>query len=93
MKYINLTPHVVRLNNGTVFLESNNVARIKDIADSDGNIIKREMGIPPCVKGILYIVSKTFRVNSKRRDLVCPCTRSQLAVRRDGVLYSVPYLK
>lgn len=103
--YINLTPHVVRLNDGREFPPSGMVARVAtqygpfvgDIATvTFGEILELPVididapsGMPQC-SGVTYIVSALVAQAAGRADVVSPATNHPNAVRRDGQVFSVP---
>lgn len=95
--FINLTPHAVRLNNGTEFPASGTIARVTSsftAFDADGvaKVVFGEVqNLPEPVEGTLYIVSALVLAASKRADLVAPATGHPEAVRNDkGQIVSVP---
>lgn len=98
MKFINLTPHVIALNDGRQFPPSGDVARVSssytafagDIAQVKfGDVV----GLPDSEDGVTYIVSALVaqaanRIN--RNDVVSPATGHPDCVRKDGQVVSVP---
>jgi hypothetical protein len=97
MKIVNLTPHVVRLNDGTEYQPSGMVARVSSLySDMDENRCYRAFfgdvtGVPPASFGTLYVVSGLVSAGTPDRpDVVAPATGHPLAVRKDGQVYSVP---
>lgn len=96
-KFINLTPHVVKLNNGTEFPASGTVARVTNSFtefDPDGvaTVVYGEIqNLPGPAEDTLYIVSAMVRSASKREDLVAPATGHPDAIRNEkGQIVSVP---
>lgn len=99
---INLTPHVVRLNDGREFPPSGNVARVSSEYSewSDAHI----EGVPTCVTtfgdviglpdpqdGVAYIVSgMVMSACPNRLDIMAPATGHKDCVRKDGQVVSVP---
>lgn len=100
LQYINLTPHFVVLNDGTVFPESGKIARVKDKSLVDytcnNQNLENIVGLPPSKSGTFYIVSRMVIVSAGRlrKDLVCPATEHP-ACKRDicGRVVSVPFLR
>ena len=95
--FINLTPHAVRLNNGTEFPASGTIARVTSSFtdfDSDGvaTVVFGEVqNLPEPAENTLYIVSALVLSASKRADLVAPATGHPEAVRNEkGQIVSVP---
>ena len=105
MKIVNLTPHDIKLNDGTIFPASGQVARVKtsyaEIKNVDGvpftnTEFGEVQGLPEPQEGTMYIVSglvKSVPVLSGRTDLCTPCTNHP-ATKRDinGQIISVPCL-
>lgn len=98
MKFINLTPHTVRLNNGTVFPPSGVVARVSatysDFSPDGIAEVKfgEPVGLPAPEEDTMYIVSGLLKqACPDRGDLVSPAT-GHPACRRDegGRILSVP---
>jgi len=102
MRFVNLTPHVVRLNDGREFAPSGAVARCRNVygpADADGIAtvsIGPLEGLPEPADGVIYIVSglaATAAARAGRRDVVAPATGHPEAVRdAEGRIVSVPCL-
>ena len=97
MKYINLTPHAITLNNGTTFEPSGKVARVSTrfTAISDDLLCHVEYGevenLPAPEEGTMYIVSAMVKAATKRTDVVAPATGHPLCVRNEkGQIVSVP---
>ena len=95
--FINLTPHAVRLNNGTEFQASGTIARVTSSFtdfDSDGvaTVVFGEVqNLPEPAENTLYIVSALVLSASKRADLVAPATGHPETVRNEkGQIISVP---
>ncbi|MEN9621584.1 MAG: hypothetical protein RLZZ67_18 [Candidatus Parcubacteria bacterium] len=95
-KYINLTPHSIRLNNGTEFPASGTVARVTaTYTPFDENGVSEvkfgePIGLPPLIDGVILIVSGMLAQASKRADLVSPATGHPDCIRKDGQVISVP---
>lgn len=98
MKFINLTPHNVVLNNGTVIEKSGNIARVSSrYTEFDGRGICHVefgeiTGLPEPEEGVIYIVSGMVASAAKNRnDVVAPATGHPQCVRNDqGQIVSVP---
>lgn len=97
MKFVNLTPHIVRLNDGTEFAPSGKIARVTSVYSSfDANGIANVkfgevQNLPEPEDGIVYIVSALIAAACHaRKDVVSPATGHPNAVRKDGQVYSVP---
>ena len=97
MKFINFTPHIVRLNDGTEFAPSGKVARVTSVyspfdANGIANVKFGEVqNLPEPEDGIVYIVSAFVAAACHaRKDVVSPATGHPNAVRKDGQVYSVP---
>ncbi len=98
MKFVNLTPHAVRLNDGTEFPPSGVVARVSSSFssfDEDGvaSVVYGEAeGLPDPQEGVLYIVSAMVlsAMAGRRSDLVAPATGHPDTVRVEGRIQSVP---
>lgn len=98
MKFINLTPHTVTLNNGVAF-ESEGVCRVANSFsdfDSEGicDVQFGEIeGLPKQQEGVTYIVSALVLSAAKaagRTDCVAPATGHPSCVRENGFIKSVP---
>lgn len=98
MKFVNLTPHDVLLNNGTVYEKSGTVARISSTyTDFDENGIchvkfGKITGLPESQDGVIYIVSGMVASAAKNRmDIVSPATGHKDCIRNEqGQIVSVP---
>lgn len=103
--YVNLTPHIVRLNDGRVFLPTGKVARVNIgyhvpawkhqhnvpvfVTDDGADIID----LPDPVEGTCYIVSLVVLQFSHRADILAPATGHPKVIRdENGQIYSVPGL-
>ena len=96
MEIINLTPHVVRLNNGTEFPPSGIVCRVFSAYEETepgffrvkfGEVI----GLPDPKPETRYIVSgMILSALPERKDLIAPATGHPDCVRKEGQIYSVP---
>ena len=93
---INLTPHVIRLNDGTEYPPSGVVARVsvehKEVAPFLFKATYGEVTGLPDPQGVVgFIVSSMVAAACPERyDLLAPATGHPDAVRRDGNVYSVP---
>jgi hypothetical protein len=96
MNIINLTPHVLRLNDGREFPPSGTVARVATTYtefDADGvcrSVFGAVTGLPAAEAGTLLIVSGMVAGAAGRADVVAPATGHPACVRRDGQVWSVP---
>lgn len=98
MKFINLTPHTVVLNNGAAFV-SEGVCRVAN-SFSDFNAegicdvqFGEVEGLPEQQAGVAYIVSALVLSAAKaagRTDCVAPATGHPACVRENGFIKSVP---
>ena len=95
---INLTPHVIRLNDGTEYPPSGVVARVSaEYKVLNTNPLCFEVqygevtGLPAHQDGVDYIVSGMVRAACPGRGCVLvPATGHHETVRIDGNVYSVP---
>ena len=101
-KFINLTPHDIKLNNGTIYPATGKIARVENtFSNFCCGISKVFYGeienLPEPEDGVYYIVSamvlsaenakpKSYR----RKDLVAPATGHPDCIRKDGFIVSVP---
>jgi hypothetical protein len=98
IRYINLTPHVIRMNDGRVFNPSGIIARAKTKWGPIENDISiklegKVINLPEPVRFTMYIVSAIVLgyVISYRTDCVCPATGHPAAIRSpNGQIVSVP---
>lgn len=100
-KIINLTPHAIFLNDGTVYPVSGELARVSNVfseVDADGFVsvsYGEVYGLPESTPNTYYIVSGKVlaAAGDTRRDIVAPATGHPLT-RRDehGRIVSVPFL-
>ena len=96
MKFTNLTPHVVRLNDGREFAPSGTVARVSsNYSDFDSDGIAsvsfgQVQGLPAAEPDTIYVVSAMVAAAAKRADVVSPATGHKDCVRKDGQVFSVP---
>ena len=99
MKFVNLTPHAINLNNGTVIEPSGTVARVSSThTEFDANGICRVVygeltGLPEPEAGTCYIVSLVVANavrDLKRSDVVSPATNHPETTREKGLVVSVP---
>lgn len=100
MKFINLTPHAIRLNDGTMFEPSGVVARVsadlQAVEPVGGVQLFRQTfgdveGLPEQMPGTMYIVSAMVLGAVDRSDCVAPATGSRETVRDEaGHIVSVP---
>ena len=100
MNFVNLTPHVVRLNNGISFEPSGVVARVsadlQEVETINGVKLFRQTfgeveGLPEEIPGTIYIVSALVLNAVDRGDCVAPATGSKETIRdENGQIISVP---
>lgn len=102
IKFVNLTPNDIKLNNGTIYPASGVIAKVNNVfCDFFCNISVVDYGetenIPEPEDGTYYIVSPLVLANEnrlpkfmRRRDLVAPATGHPDCVRKDGFIVSVP---
>ena len=101
MKFINLTPHDINMNNGDVFEKSGNVARVQEVFEETHNPILKSSrygevyDLPEKKEGVMYIVSSiVMDALPERKDLCSPITFGPDVVRNvKGHIVSVPALK
>ena len=96
MKFVNLTPHVINLNDGTSLPVSGMVCRISSTHSefdpsgicyiSFGDVVN----LPDPADGVTYVVSGLVAGVVGRPDVVSPATGHPQTVRRDGLIVSVP---
>jgi len=96
MKFINLTPHAINLNDGTILPASGMLCRISSthtdfdingVCDIQWGVVG---GLPDPEAGVIYIVSGIVAGAVRRPDVVSPATGHANTVRRDGLIVSVP---
>lgn len=98
MRVINLTPHIIRMNDGREFPPSGIVARVDSTYGvPDGRGVCKVVfgglrGLPDAADGTLYVASAMVcaALGTLRPDVVAPATGHPEAVRKDGQVYSVP---
>ena len=96
MNFINYTPHLICLNNGTQF-QSEGIARVSvTFTDFDDNGICNQTfgevtGLPKPQQNTMLIVSAMVLGASSRNDLVAPATGHSSTIRNErGHIVSVP---
>lgn len=95
MEYINLTPHSIKLNDGTEY-PSKGIARVKaEFKKVEDNIYSQEFGevegLPAPKENVTYIVSILVLQATDRTDVVAPATGHPETIRNDkGHILSVP---
>jgi hypothetical protein len=96
MQIKNLTPHVVRMNDGREFPPAGPSPRVStthSAFDADG-VCSAEFGavtgLPAPEAGVLLVVSGMVAQAARRADVVAPATGHPACVRKDGQVYSVP---
>ena len=105
MNYINLTPHDIVLNDGTVYVKTGTVAGVAETHGAVVDGIRHDQlagveNLPPPKGGATYIVSMPTLMGmracgSTRSDVVTPITRGP-GVRKHpekGFIISVPGLR
>ena len=99
MKYINLTPHDIILNDGRVFPAEGSIARVQaSFSEFDENGVCEQQfgeltGLPAPEEGTLYITSGLVLSAAKqagRIDCVAPATGHPETKREQGRIVSVP---
>ena len=99
MKFINLTPHNIRLNDGRIFEPSGVVARVSTSFTEFKNDISKliygdVINLPSIIDdNIVYIVSALVlsALNGYRPDVVAPATGHPDCIRdSNGYIVSVP---
>jgi hypothetical protein len=98
MTFVNLTPHVVRLNDGSEFAPSGTVARVAtsytEFVDGVATVVFGDLvGLPAPQEGVLYVASALVAGAAQkagRSDVVSPATGHPACVRKDGQVVSVP---
>ena len=100
MNFVNLTPHSIKLNDGTEFPPSGTIARVaadlQEVAKISGVHFFRQTfgeveGLPERVPDTIYIVSALVLGAVDRGDCVAPATGHKDVVRNEaGQIVSVP---
>ena len=96
MKFINLTPHTVCLNNGTQYPASGNIARMAASFKESGNGFYTQTfgeieNLPEPIEDVYYIVSAMVFSATSRKDVVAPATGHPECIRNEkGQIISVP---
>lgn len=96
-RYVNLSPHVVRMTDGTEYWPDG-LARCKaKYSTPDHNsvmdvVFGEIVGLPDPRPGTIFIVSGMVRsaLGVARHDVVAPATGHPLTIRKDGQIWSVP---
>lgn len=103
--FVNLTPHNINLNDGTVFPKSGTVAGVGEQNGEFVDGIRQDSlsgitGLPDPVEGTIFIVSMPTlmglrAMGSERKDVVTPITRGEGVVKhpKEGFIISVPGLR
>ena len=96
MKFINLTPHTITLNDGTSFPTKGN-ARVADTEFNASGVCKVKHGeiegLPEPEANTTFIVSAMVLAAAKekgREDVVAPATGHPECKRENGFIVSVP---
>ena len=96
MRYINLTPHAISLNDGRTFAPSGTVARVSaTFTPLSGDFTSQVFGeienLPEPEEGTFYIVSALVKGATTRGDVIAPATGHPDTVRNEkGHIISVP---
>lgn len=99
MKFKNLTPHDIALNNGTVYPKTGEIARVSTSYEpfNDANITKQTFGqiewLPESAEDVILIVSALVlsALDGSREDVVAPATgHSDVKRNENGQIISVP---
>ena len=97
MRYVNLTPHAIILNDGRTFEPSGSIARVAvSFSEIQSDVCEQVYGevenLPEPQPDTVYIVSGiVLGACSERSDVVAPATGHNLTVRNDkGHIVSVP---
>ena len=101
MKYINLTPHEIKLNDGAIFPPSGKVARVESVIkpiehnlspySAFTEVYGDVKNLPKPSPETYYIVSGVVFSNTNRLDVVKPATGHKDVCRNDsGHILSVP---
>jgi hypothetical protein len=94
--FINLTPHAIVLNDGTIFEPSGTIARVSSTLTSvsDGmfkQVFGQIIDLPKPKADTLLIVSAIVFSATDREDIIAPATSHPDVVRNDkGHIVSVP---
>lgn len=93
-KFINLTPHIIRMNDGREY-PTEGVARVTTSYTEFENDIAKVIfgdivGLPDPQDGVVYIVSALVAQAADRSDVVSPATGHPDAIRENGQIISVP---
>ena len=101
-EFINLTPHDIKLNDGTIYPATGKIARVANTFSNFCNGIAKVFygdveNLPEPKRGTMYIVSAMVlsAENAKpesyrRKDLVAPATGHPDCKRENGFIVSVP---
>lgn len=99
VEFINLTPHDIKLNDGTVYPATGKIARVANTFSNFCCGISRVFygeveNLPEPKRGTMYIVSAMVlsAENAKpgRKDLIAPATGHPDCKRENGFIVSVP---
>ncbi len=96
MKFVNLTPHAIVLNDGRTFEPSGVIARVAaSFAEAGPDLFTQVFGdvenLPAPVEGTKLIVSGLVKAAvPDRDDVVAPATGHPNTVREQGRIVSVP---
>lgn len=102
VKFVNLTPHDIKLNDGTIYPATGKVARVENVFSNFccgiSKVFYGEIeNLPEPEDGVYYIVSAMVLAannnkprHSRRGDLVAPATGHPDCLRENGFIISVP---
>ena len=96
MKYINLTPHSISMNDGKSYSPSGEVARVTvTFTQIVNGICQQQFGevqnLPSPQPDTTYIVSGLVLAATNRKDVVAPATGHPQTIRNEkGHIVSVP---
>lgn len=93
---INLTPHAIKLNDGSEFKPTGQIARVTASFEEVGEGEYRQVfgdvqNLPASEEGVRYIVSGLVFAATDRKDVVAPATGHPDTIRNEkGHIMSVP---
>ena len=101
MEFVNLTPHELKLNNGTTVPKSGKIAGIKEKNGEWIGLVRSDElleieNLPSSKEGVIYVVSMPTLLGLRasgndRQDVVCPITRGEGVIKnKKGYIVSVP---
>ena len=96
MNLVNLTPHAIVLNDGTIFEKSGTIARVSaTLTEVRKGMFVQEFGevenLPAPKQNTLFIVSLLVFSATDRKDVIAPASGHKDVVRNEaGQIVSVP---